>query len=233
MVGAEGRAIISAAAQPACGNIAHPSSATLPLTQPAGSGHGDLRGSKRTLRARTLAARDGLAAQRHAEHSRAIAATIVARADFRAAKTLLLTLPLGSEWATAPLFDAAFGQGSTVALPRVDPSTRMLELCVVTDLGHDVAAGYRGIREPLPHCARIDPSKIDWVLVPGVAFDRDGNRLGYGGGFYDRLLPLLAPAVPRVAGAFELQLVERVPAAAHDLAINVIVTELRTLSPAR
>jgi 5-formyltetrahydrofolate cyclo-ligase len=205
----------------------------LPLIQPAGSGHGDLRSSKRTLRARTLAARDDIAAPRHAEHSRAIAATIAARADFKAAKTLLLTLPLGSEWANAPLFDAAFGQGSRVALPRVDPTTRTLELCVVTDLGHDVAAGYRGILEPLPHCARIDPAQIDWVLVPGVAFDGHGNRLGYGGGYYDRLLALLAPAVPRVAGAFELQLVERVPATAHDLAIDVIVTELRTLSTVR
>jgi 5-formyltetrahydrofolate cyclo-ligase len=205
----------------------------LPLTRPAGSGHGDLLGSKRRLRARTLAARDAIAAREHAEHSRAIATAIAARADFRAAKTLLLTLPVGSEWDSARLFDAAAGHDRSLALPRVDASTRMLELCVVADRGHDVAPGYRGIPEPLPHCARIDPAQIDWVLVPGVAFDRDGNRLGYGGGYYDRLLPLLAPAAPRVAGAFELQLVERVPAAAHDLRIDAIVTQLRTLSPER
>jgi 5-formyltetrahydrofolate cyclo-ligase len=68
------------------------------------------------------------------------------------------------------------------------------------------------------------------VLVPGVAFDPAGGRLGYGGGFYDRLLPLLAPGTARVAGAYDMQLVDRVPAAPHDLAVEVIVTETRTIA---
>ena len=62
------------------------------------------------------------------------------------------------------------------------------------------------------------------MLVPGVAFDRTGRRLGYGGGYYDRLLPLLGRAT-RVAGAFDLQLVDRVPCAPHDVCVDVIVTE--------
>ncbi len=168
-----------------------------------------------------------------AEASRSIAATLVARADFQAAQTLLLTLPFGSEWDTLPLFGAAFGQRKTVALPRVNLAQRMLEICAVTDVERDVAPGFRGIREPLPHCTRVDTATIGWVLVPGVAFDRDGKRLGYGGGFYDRLLPSLSPAAARVAGAFELQIVERIPSAAHDLTVDAIVTEVRTLSPAR
>ena len=174
-----------------------------------------------------------MSAQARSDASQAIAAALTARADFQAAHTLLLTLSFGSEWDTSPLFDAASRYAKTVALPRVDPATHMLELCVVTDLRRDVAAGYRGIREPVAHCGRIDASAIGWVLVPGVAFDLEGNRLGYGGGFYDRLLPSLSRAAARVAGAFELQLVERIPTAAHDLRIDAIVTEVRTLSPAR
>ena len=69
------------------------------------------------------------------------------------------------------------------------------------------------------------------MLVPGVAFDLDGRRLGYGGGYYDRLLPLLSPRAARVAGAFELQIVDRVPAAPHDVAVDAIVTE--SARPAR
>ncbi len=71
------------------------------------------------------------------------------------------------------------------------------------------------------------------MLVPGVAFDLAGGRLGYGGGYYDRLLPLLAPAAARVAGAFEVQLVDLVPATPHDLPVDAIVTESRLLSAAR
>ena len=71
------------------------------------------------------------------------------------------------------------------------------------------------------------------MLVPGIAFDAAGKRLGYGGGHYDRLLPLLPPAAARVAGAFEAQIVERVPAAPHDIGVDCIVTERRTLACAR
>jgi 5-formyltetrahydrofolate cyclo-ligase len=75
----------------------------------------------------------------------------------------------------------------------------------------------------------VAPEAIDWVLVPGVAFDPQGGRLGYGGGYYDRLLPLLPSMTRRVAGAFELQVVERVPAAPHDLRVDAVITELREL----
>ena len=67
------------------------------------------------------------------------------------------------------------------------------------------------------------------MLVPGVAFDLAGRRLGYGGGFYDRLLPLFVPGTARVAGAFDLQIVPRVPAAPHDLAVHAVATETRTI----
>ena len=105
----------------------------------------------------------------------------------------------------------------------------MLELHLVADLERDVASGYLGISEPRPHCPAVELSTIDWVLVPGVAFDLSGHRIGYGGGYYDRLLPSLREGAPRIAGAFELQMVERVPAAAHDLEVDAIVTEVRTI----
>jgi 5-formyltetrahydrofolate cyclo-ligase len=66
-----------------------------------------------------------------------------------------------------------------------------------------------------------------------VAFDRAGHRIGYGGGYYDRLLPLLRADAHRVAGAFELQLVDHVPAASHDVAVDAVVTEARSISIAR
>ncbi|HEY3583930.1 MAG TPA: 5-formyltetrahydrofolate cyclo-ligase, partial [Casimicrobiaceae bacterium] len=81
-------------------------------------------------------------------------------------------------------------------------------------------------------CAEIALDRFDVVIVPGVAFDARGGRLGYGGGFYDRLLPAM-PRAQRIAGAFELQIVARVPAAAHDVGVDWIATEQRTMHCAR
>jgi 5-formyltetrahydrofolate cyclo-ligase len=190
---------------------------------------GALREAKRVLRESVLAHRDALpAAARHAAEARIIA-RIMAMPAFTSASHLLMTLPFRGEWDTRALIEAAHAAGKRVVLPRVDERAKMLELFAVSDLAQDVAPGYRGIDEPRAHCAPVAVGAIDWVLVPGVAFDCTGRRLGYGGGFYDRLLPLVDARAPRVSGAFDLQIVERVPAAPHDLAVDIVVTETRSL----
>ena len=189
-----------------------------------------LRAAKLALRQRVLDSRDALPAAVRTAASAAIVTRIQARADFQSARVVLLTLPFGSEWDTLPLVRAALAAGKTVGVPRVDKTTRMLALHAIADPERDIVAGYRDIPEPLSACPLISRDRVDFVLVPGVAFDRDGRRLGYGGGYYDRLLPLLSRHAPRVAGAFEVQLVARVPAAPHDVAIDAVVTESRALT---
>ena len=208
-------------------------SSTEPRSTPDGAESGKLLDAKRGLRARILRERDATPAEDRATASASIAASLLAREDFASSKTVLLTLPFGSEWDTRALLRAALARAKTVALPRVNRATRMLDICAITRLEHDAAPGYRGIPEPHAHCALLDVATIDWVLVPGVAFDRDGHRIGYGGGYYDRLLPLLRADAHRVAGAFELQLVDRVPAASHDVALDAVITEARSISIAR
>ncbi len=188
-----------------------------------------MHAAKRAVRDRILRARDELPAADRLRAGAAITTAIAARADFTAARTILLSFSFRSEWDTRPLVAAALAAGKTVGAPRVDATTRMLELRQVADLDADLAPGYRGIAEPLPHCLPLALAAIDWVLVPGVAFDASGFRVGYGGGYYDRLLPLLRADARRISGAFELQLVDRVPAAPHDLTVDAIVTERRTL----
>lgn len=186
-----------------------------------------LREAKRATRRRVLALRDSLAPEVRAARSAAIAARIAALPSFVAAARVLLTFAYRSEWDTRPLIEAALATGKTVALPRVVDATRMLELHIVRDVGRSIAPSARGIPEPLPELPRVAPQDIGWVLVPGLAFDVQRRRLGYGGGFYDRLLRLLAPGTPRVSGAFDLQIVEQVPVTAHDLSVDTIVTETR------
>ena len=190
-----------------------------------------LREAKRSVRERILRAREAMPAQLRVAASTAIAATLSRRPDFITARVVLLTLPFGSEWDTGLLLSAALAGGKTVAVPRVNQERHMLEIHAVCDAGREIAPGYRGIPEPRADCPPVALASIDWVLVPGIAFDAEGRRIGYGGGYYDRLLPLLERGTTRVAGAFELQVVERVPAAPHDATVDAIVTERRTLGP--
>jgi 5-formyltetrahydrofolate cyclo-ligase len=192
-----------------------------------------LRDAKRAMRQALLATRNRLPAASHAEASAEIARRVAALESFATARSLLLTLPFRREWDTLALVRTALSLGKAVVLPRVDVATRMLELRAIGDPSADVVRGYQGIPEPRDTCPRVAAAAIDWVLVPGVGFDASGRRLGYGGGFYDRLLPLLTAATPRIAGAFECQIVDLVPAAPHDLKVDAIVTEARVIVASR
>jgi 5-formyltetrahydrofolate cyclo-ligase len=191
------------------------------LTGPA------LHDAKRAMRADVIAARDAQSDDARAAASELIAARVKALPSFWPARCILLTLPFRSEWDTRSLFAAAVASGKIVALPRVNGGSRMLDLHTVDDIERDTAAGYRGIPEPHAARPRVAIEAVDWVLVPGVAFDVHGSRLGYGGGYYDRLLALLPVGTPRIAGAFDVQVVAQVPAAPHDLVVDVIATESR------
>ncbi len=191
-----------------------------------------LRDAKVALRREMVARRDALDPRVRDAAGGAIVARIVALRSFMAARTVLLTLPFRTEWDTWPLVQAALDAGKGVAVPRVNTATRMLDLHAIVDPVGDVGAGHQGIPEPLPHCPVAAPADIDWVLVPGVAFDRQGGRLGYGGGYYDRLLPMLPRHAARIAGAFDLQLVGKVPVGPHDVRVDAIVTPSEIVIPA-
>src|SRR5438105_8614987 len=186
-----------------------------------------LREAKRAMRIAVIELRDALPASERAAASEAIAARIVALPEFAAAPAILLTLPFRSEWDTQLVARAALAAGKALMVPRVDAAARVLSLHRIESLTDAILPGYRGIPEPRADAPHAAAHEVTLALVPGVAFDGAGRRLGYGGGYYDRLLPLLPRAAPRIAGAFEAQLVDEVPAAPHDLSVDLIVTESR------
>ena len=192
----------------------------------------NLRDRKRVLREAIVAARDALDPGRRAQSSQAIASRIVATPAFVDAKRVLVTLPFRSEWDSTLIVRHALASGKLVAAPRVDAPARILRAYRIDDPERDIETGYRGIPEPRASCAEVSLADIDWVLVPGVAFDAGGGRLGYGGGYYDRLLPLVATSAPRIAGAFDMQIVDAVPTAPHDVRVDAVVTEQRMLERA-
>lgn len=185
--------------------------------------------AKAALRARVLADRDALSSEVRAQASADITAHLVALPALAGAGRVLGYSSFGSELDTRNLLEHVIASGRCLVLPRVDRSARRLRLYVVTSLEHDLAAGTWGIREPDPdRCREVTLTDIDFVLVPGVAFDVRGGRLGYGGGYYDRLLADGAATLPCVAAAFALQVVDAVPREAHDRSMSALVTERGT-----
>jgi 5-formyltetrahydrofolate cyclo-ligase len=184
-----------------------------------------LRSAKKALRASVNARRDALDAETRRRDSQAITAKLLALPEYRAAGVVCGYASFGSEFDTATFCSDVVAAGKRLLLPRVNRTARMLELREVKNLRDDLVAGVWGIREPAERCPIIPPSAVEFLLVPGVAFTATGERLGYGGGFYDRLLSGLNAKTSRVAAAFALQVVDSIPAGPNDQRVHLIVTE--------
>jgi 5-formyltetrahydrofolate cyclo-ligase len=191
----------------------------------------NVQAMKQALRQSIIAVRDQMPASERARSSRAVVEGICRLPAYEQAGTVLGYLNFGAELEAEIWVHRALADGKRVLLPRVNRASRHLDLYQVRDLGRDVAPGLWGIREPvIKRCMREDmPGRIDFVLLPGVAFTRDGARLGYGGGFYDRLLAHLPDRPTLVAGAFCLQVVPEIPQEATDRKIEWLVTETETI----
>jgi 5-formyltetrahydrofolate cyclo-ligase len=153
--------------------------------------------------------------------------------EFMEAKTVsfYVAKPDSGEVETEPMIRASLRMGKRVLVPIVDKRTKMLILSELRDYDLELAPGAFNVLEPKPSYRRPVPAyKCDLIVVPGIAFDLQGYRLGYGGGYYDRLLRKVASlrlGVPFVGLAYELQVVDRLPRTRHDVAVHILVTEGR------
>ena len=189
---------------------------------------------KQGIRQSIIAARQKMTVAERAEFSREITGRIVRLESYQRAATVLAYMSFGAEFETSAWVRQSLLDGKRVLLPRVNGSTKQLDLFQVADLQQDVAPGKWDIPEPLPErCDKVDDrERIDFILLPGVAFARDGSRLGYGGGFYDKLLARISPhaSSPGIqpilaAAAFSMQLLKEIPQEATDRKVKWLLTE--------
>ena len=187
----------------------------------------ELQKAKAALRQDILGRRDAMTPAERSLLSRTIVTGILDLSAYRRAETVLAYASFGSEPGTDGFLRRVLEDGKILFLPRVDRHKRRLVLFEIKDPRTDLQPGVWGIREPRDGPGMsAEAGAVDFVLVPGVAFDRRGGRLGYGGGFYDRLLSTeLRSGVALVSAAFECQVVERVPRDRHDVAVGGVVTE--------
>lgn len=177
------------------------------------------------MRREVLARRDALPAAERLRRSRAIVERVAALPELDGVGLLLAYWPLGSE--VDPRGITEFLPGIALALPKVVGPTIVP---IAFRVGDPLAPSRLGPHEPVSG----DPvplAEIGAVLVPGVAFDRTGGRIGYGGGFYDRFAAALPAATPRIALAYGLQIEERVPVGGTDRAVDLVVTEGEVIRP--
>jgi 5-formyltetrahydrofolate cyclo-ligase len=173
--------------------------------------------ARRGLRALAPAARAAAEAQ--------IARRVWTVPEVQAARTLLLFADLPEEVHTDTIAAEALRRGLSLVYPRTQPETRTMTLHRVTSLA-DLRTGSYGIREPAPEvCAEVGVAEVDVALVPGLAWDRAGNRLGRGAGYYDRMFARPDWRGFRCGIFFAFQQVDSVPAEAWDLPLDAVVTE--------
>ncbi|TVP63115.1 MAG: 5-formyltetrahydrofolate cyclo-ligase [Nitriliruptor sp.] len=176
--------------------------------------------SKAPLRAATLAARRALSDAQRREASVRIVERLLRLPELREASTVLVYAALREEVDLTTLLGPLHERGARTLFPRVRGDR--LDLVAAVDLG-TLQLGHRGVREPGGRA--VDPAVVDIAVVPGVAFDPRGGRLGAGGGHYDRLLAELAGTTIRIGAAFDCQLVPHIPRQAHDQPVDLVVTE--------
>ena len=150
-----------------------------------------------------------------------------------AGSVLLFVAALPEEPRLRELFSLVYAMKKIVFCPRVDRRGRRLSLHRVADPASDLSPGVLGIPEPRPDLPEIAPAAVDWALVPGLAFDERGFRLGRGAGYYDRLLPRLRPDATCWALCLSCQLLCELPVEAHDAPLNGISTPERDVRGCR
>ena len=190
-----------------------------------------LEKAKAELRSEIQAKLKTLPPEERKSNSEKLCAKLKEQSFFQSATSILFFAPLPNEIDVWPLLEGAIAGSKIVALPCFDSDEQIYRSRRVKNIHVEIISGRFGIREPATGCIEIPPDDLDLVLVPGVAFDLHGNRLGRGRGFYDRLLQRFPGA--KCGIAFDEQIVEKIPAEKTDVRMDFILTPSRCVKAAR
>lgn len=183
---------------------------------------------KKTLRKNLLKQRESLPWLEVQGKSHEVTQRLLFLPEYKKAETILIYLAFNKELDTSAFMQTAWQQKKKIVVPVCQPQDRSLLLSQLLAF-NELAPGTWGIPEPKAEFLRPVPvQQIDLLIIPGVAFDSQGYRLGYGGGYFDRFLPTIRPDCTKVGLAYDFQLLDELPREPHDTAVDVIVTECRT-----
>jgi 5-formyltetrahydrofolate cyclo-ligase len=184
---------------------------------------------KKELRKETIERRDRIPSEVRTIKDRTIRDVFLGLKLYSECSRLLLFASFRSEVNTFPIIEKALQTGKRVALPRVNRSEKVLDLYYIDSL-EQLERGYMGIQEPVVAPERIAMVEdMEVIVLPGVAFDEQGGRIGYGGGYYDRLIGSIRGRPHLIALAYEEQILPKIPMDPHDIRVDLIVTDRRVI----
>lgn len=183
---------------------------------------------KRVLRASMLEARQRLSRAEQDASAALMLEALTSLREYAAARSVALYVASYGEVPTGALINRAIAAGKAVLLPAV--TTQGVVFRRITTEA-DLVRGRYGIQEPPPYCKALEPSEIDLFVIPGVAFDLSGKRIGYGKGYYDRALHNLENSGKLIGLCYDFQLVDVIVGEPHDVVMDLVITERRVVAP--
>lgn len=185
---------------------------------------------KDRLRQEMLERRMNLTPLEVAEKSELIISRLLGRPEFSDARSVLAYISFRQEVETAGLLQTVLAGGQKLYVPVTDWNRKEILVSQLLNYPDDLTAGRFGLLEPKEDCQRLGvPGDVDLAVVPGVAFDERGYRLGYGAGFYDRFLAALPASALKIGLGYEQQIVPSVYPQGHDQPVDLVITEKRTI----
>lgn len=190
----------------------------------------NIQEKKREIRENIVKKLETFSAGELIEKTRGIEDRLFEFANFLESKVVLLYMHTNGEVVTNDIIKRCFESDKIVVLPAFDTTKHTMQLMKVDNFDSDLKPGPRGVPEPDPECCKVVPIDcIDIAIIPGVAFDEKGGRIGSGKGYYDRLIPKLAITTRKVALALESQIIQQVPVESHDKHVDIVITEKRII----
>jgi len=184
---------------------------------------------KNAIRKEVLGRRDRIPLELKGIKDSSIKQRLLALPEFLSAQSVLFYASFRSEVETSGIIRESLSMGKRAILPKVDKENHRLQLYEIKSIS-ELIKGYMGIPEPRPSKEGIMILEdIDLVVIPGAGYDYAGNRIGYGGGYYDKLLSGKKKNTPVIALAYEEQLVDAIPAEKHDVKVDMIVMDQRVI----
>ena len=191
-----------------------------------GNRNENIHSEKVHLRRQLLKLRKSLPAEVQDSHSKLIFESLARLSAYQTATRVLFYVSLPGEVDTHPMITASLNSHKRVMVPLTDIHHHTFNACEIFQFPEGLHRSTHGVLEPKQELHQfVEVTEIDLIIIPGVAFDRQGHRLGFGGGYYDHFLAQLPAPVPRIALAHELQVLPEIPYTSHDQKVHLIITE--------
>jgi len=187
--------------------------------------------NKEEIREKILKKRLSLSSEEIKDKSHQIFLNLVKTIEFLNSQNIMFYVATRSEVQTEEMIKASLKMGKNIFVPIILSDCINLAPSRLIDFDKELEKGKKGILEPKKEYHRLFPSEnIELMILPGIAFDLTGNRIGRGLGYYDNFLKKISPSAKLIALAFEMQIVKKVPAGKDDIPVHKIITEKRIIN---